>query len=303
MGRHKWIVGLAVVLLASTLAVNTATARLDVNWETPKLPAGLTPVIDGDGSEWIDSAYTDGVWDWERIIAQPWFLADTFSLFPPPTQFEGAEGGTSEDFSFEFYSAWDDNGIYVLFDVTDNIWDIHSVGTGMSYANSDVASLYLDTKGGSGTRSDPGWLSYWWRAAPGQGSQDLVRRISQDPANPGSTAHFFGTDVPEALAETTVDPTEVVAGASGSNWKLETFVSWDGFTAQDPAFVAPFEGRELGWAFLVIDADGSGFNGQFFVHGGEGGGDPENASWTSLAPGGPVAVETASWGQVKQLLK
>ena len=305
MTKGKWIVALAVVVLASAVAANMASARIDVTWDTPKLPAGMMVTIDGDPSEWMDYAYTDGVWDWDRIVAQPWHNPEGVGAASSATgPDEGSEAGTSDDFSTEMYMAWDDDGIVLAVMATDNIWDVHSVGESLSHANSDVVSVFTDTKGGFGNTTTPGYASYWWRAGSGSttgdGPEDIKRNISS--LCDECTEQFHGEANPEATARSIIDPDGASPNALGGSWTLEGRITWEGWSARDANWIPPFEGREMGWAWLLIDADGASGDGRYYIAGSHASAWPEEASWTTLAPG-EVAVETSSWGQVKQLFK
>ena len=309
--KSKWIVALAVVVLASAVAANMASARNDFHWDTPKLPAGTAVTIDGDPSEWMDFAWSDGVWDWERVAASSWYGPEGVSKPPAATgPDEGAEAGTPDDFSVETFAAWDDDAVYFAFVVTDNIWDVHSVGESNSFANSDVACIVIDAKGGFGRTTEEsgyrnaGIASWWWRAGEGSTdgtADDLKRRISHTV---GETAQYFGEDVPEAQGRTIVDPVGTSPNALGGSWVFEGKLTWQGIIDNtEETWAPPFEGREMGWIFFAIDADGAQGDSFFFLYGGAPTSDAENYSWTTFVLGEDVAVETTSWGQVKQLFK
>ena len=310
--KGKWIVALAVVILASAVVANMASARLESEtWSTPKLPAGLTPVIDGDPSEWMDFAYTDGVWTHARLTQQPWYNPEGFTTAPSQSgELEGAEAGTDDDLSVEYFSAWDDEGIYVAFLVTDNIFDNHSAGSG-AFIGGDAPDLFIQTNGGFGDITQLGFADYRWRAGtadsdnPGalSGRGDIVRRISPNVVGE-NTAQFFFADVPESFAMSVVDPVGAHPDALGGNWVLEARVTWDGPTARDPSWVPPFEGRELGWAWFHSDHDGAGREGTWMIRHSAANAQPEFSGWTTLGPAeGEIAVENTSWGEIKQLFK
>jgi hypothetical protein len=300
MSKGKWIVALAVVVLASAVAANTASARIDFTWDTPKLPPGMTVTIDGDASEWMDYAYTDGVWDWDRISSQPWFNPEGVVKAPSATgPDEGEEAGTADDFSFEGWVAWDDEGIVIAVSAIDNIWDVHSIGDSGSFANSDVVSVFTDSKGGFGNVRTPGYASWWWRAHPGEGA--TWRRIIEGLPDDKSQG-LSGEQIPESIGETIVDPVGASPNALGGDWMFEGRMRWEYWTARDENWAPPYEGREMGFAWLIIDADGAKLDGLYYVGGSNASADPEEASWTTFAPG-EVAVESSSWGDVKQLFK
>ncbi len=314
MNKGKWIAALAVVVLASAVVVNVASARLESEtWDTPKLPAGTTVTIDGDPSEWMDFAWTDGVWTWERIQAQPWYNPEGISSSPRPTgEMEGTEAGSDDDFSVEFWSAWDDEGIVFAYSVTDNIFDNYSQPDSPSFAGGDIACVFLDTKGGSGTQQTAGYASYWFLAGTMSGElpesiagQDVKRRISWPPKEgvQQGSQQYFGNDVPEALGRTIVDPVGAHPDALGGDWMFEARITWEGYlSTTDPPFLAPYEDKEMGWAWFIWDADGAGSEAIFYIAHDSNDGAPESSSWTTFV-GGEVAVETSSWGQVKQLFK
>jgi hypothetical protein len=309
--KGKWIVALAVVILASAVVANMASARLESEtWSTPKLPAGLTPVIDGDPSEWTDFAYTDGVWTHARLTQQPWYNPEGFTTAPSQSgELEGAEAGTDDDLSVEYFSAWDDEGIYVAFLVTDNIFDNHSAGSG-AFIGGDAPDLFIQTNGGFGDITQLGFADYRWRAGtadsdnPGalSGRGDIVRRISPNVVGE-NTAQFFFADVPESFAMSVVDPVGAHPDALGGDWMFEARITWEGYlSTTDPPFLPPYEDKEMGWAWFIWDADGAGSEAIFYIAHDSNDGAPASSSWTTFV-GEEVAVETSSWGQVKQLFK
>ena len=307
MSKGKWIVALAVVALASVVAANMASARIDVTWDTPKLPAGVTMTLDGDPSEWTDFAYTDGVWDWDRIIAQPWYNPAGANSPPSATgPDEGAEAGTPDDFSVEFWSAWDDQGVVIAASATDNIWDVHSVGADSpSYVNSDVVAIQTDSNGGFIERDQPGFNSYWWRVGSGATdgtADDMTRSIIS--LEPGNREQFHGAAAnPHQHGRGIVDPVGVSPNALGGSWVFEARVNWEAWTFSNPEWVTPFEGREMGWQWLFTDADGATRDNIFLIAQEGESTHPNEAGWTTFVAAEGVAVETSSWGQVKQLFK
>jgi hypothetical protein len=308
MKNGKWLLAIAVVVLASAIVANTASARLeDEWWETPKLPAGTMVTIDGDPSEWVDFAYTDGVWDWDRITQQAWYTPDVSSSPPGATgPHEGAEAGTSDDFSWEHFSAWDDTGIYVAFMVTDNIWDNHSIGPDSpSYNNSDVYGMGVDTKGGVGSYTEEGYVSFQWRAGggstDGQGPEDTKRSI--DKLGGDSMQHH--NDYDWAIGRSIIHDDGVHAEALGGSWQGEAWIGWEGIrhSGADPSYTpGNIVGKEPGFVFGLKDADGARGDGSFTVHSGEPTSYPDAWSWTRFVDE-ETAVETSSWGQIKQLFK
>lgn len=287
MNRSKWIIALCAV---SLVFAGSANAHLGADFDLPKLPDGVVPTIDGDPSEWMDFAFTDGTWTWPRVQDQPYFTE--VSHMNPPTEFEPeGTGGTSDDFSFDWFTAWDDNYLYVSAVVTDNVWDIHSVGAeSQSFANSDVLSIFLDTDHEG--IADAGKQTYWWRADPG--NQGLCcRYINHTETGEGQLD--FGLEATGTMSETVVDP------VSGSNWTLEAAVSFSMMNEWDPSWVAPFEGRVFGYGLLMIEADGANRNAQWMLYGQ--GDDPSTLGDTTMIGAPDVAVEASSWAAIKHLFK
>lgn len=91
--------------------------------EVPKLAS--KPKIDGDLSDWQAHAWTNGVWDFERMKKQPefaelvtWARIQDSGEEPPGTAL------TAADITGEYFMAWDDEGLYLGVRATDNVHDV-----------------------------------------------------------------------------------------------------------------------------------------------------------------------------------
>ena len=67
--------------------------------QLPRLERPVT--VDGDISEWREYAYSDGVWDLERLRHAPWYDPSRNRL-----TIHGNETGV--DLAARYYTAWDE---------------------------------------------------------------------------------------------------------------------------------------------------------------------------------------------------
>src|SRR3954452_10739366 len=87
------------------------------------------PVIDGDLSEWKYVAFTDGVWDMLRLRHAPWYdpainrLTDHGSIDHGSID-HGAEPSIEDDLQARYYTAWDEQYLYLGAEVKDNVNDV-----------------------------------------------------------------------------------------------------------------------------------------------------------------------------------
>ncbi len=76
------------------------------------------PIIDGDLSEWKQQAFSDGVWDLNRVQRSDWFEPKRNRLVV-----HEHEDSNALDLSSTYYMAWDGRYLYLGAEVHDNIND------------------------------------------------------------------------------------------------------------------------------------------------------------------------------------
>jgi hypothetical protein len=209
---------------------------------------------------------------------------------------DASEARTDADMFARLWAAWDENYVYQAFEVVDNVYDVTGTGddrfwekdgyffeidflnTGSEVFSSgamDFAAVPID--------SAPYSLVYWYWLPDGTTSGNLVYNL--DPNSVGGTSSGFSL--------------------TDEGWILETRASWAFLSRNIPGGFTPAVGWNFTNSYHVIDPDGDeGFGGQFqFGRGAPGFPNPTKwASWT-LAGGGPTAVESTTWGNVKSLFR
>ncbi len=289
MSGTKWIVGICAVCLA--LAGPAAAHNGDV-LEIPKLPGNLVPAIDGDPSDWMDFGLSEGVWDWERVQGGKSFGDNNHFNAPEEGEPEGS-GGTAADFSVEIFRAYDDNWIYLACVVNDNVWDVHS--NPESFAHADIFNIQIDTDHDAVV--DDGMMSWYWKSDAENVLEANVREINWFPD--GMSIHIFGHEETGTLHQTMVG-----GGPYDANWVIEVAISMAELTEWNPRWLAPYEGKIIGWQYKIYDGDGGGGkrNAKFVLYGNDGNVGELFGDMVFVDPIG-VAVETANWGQIKQLFE
>ena len=112
--------------------------------EVPKLKKPI--VIDGDLSDLASQAWSSGVWDLNRMKAQSWYVENPW----PMDIFDSGEeppgtANTRADITGEYFMAWDDNGIYLAVQATDNVHDVTAeVDTPWGWYLKDGCSWFID---------------------------------------------------------------------------------------------------------------------------------------------------------------
>lgn len=77
------------------------------------------PTIDGDLSEWKWEAFSEGVWDMDRVKKCSWYEPKRNRL-----KIEQDEDSTQKDLSAQYYVAWDGINLFFGAEVRDNIHDV-----------------------------------------------------------------------------------------------------------------------------------------------------------------------------------
>lgn len=122
MKKHSngnWIWGSAILFLY--LLFGAAVPAAQGQEQALKAIPFLTekPTIDGDLSEWKDVAFTDGVWDLERVKKASWYHSKRNRLIV-----HEHEDTSAVDLSATYYIAWDRHYLYFGAAVKDNRNDV-----------------------------------------------------------------------------------------------------------------------------------------------------------------------------------
>ena len=279
--RTAWIGILAGALLAGP-------ARAEQIPDTPVLYLPYlteAPAIDGDLSEWRDAAFTDGVWDIQRLSHEPWFqvwrnrLTDHGSDAAP-------EPHPDDDLAARYYTAWDDTWFYMGATVRDNVNDVTD-------PEHEPERWYFKDS------------ICWFVEAPRDAVPETFSRGANafcfiaDEARPDYGAwwrHGTTTDsyVEEPIPEDAVDYAVIVhpRGDGSGDFRLEARVNMAAtFGVSDPDWQAPQIGHVYGLEIVHCDPDGGPYGGHFIMYGT---GD-DDATWAQTVLTGPLApIERAT---------
>jgi hypothetical protein len=157
------------------------------------------PVIDGDPSEW------DGA---TRI---------------PLTKVDGPAPTSPADFSAQYAVRWDDTALYVLLEVTDDVWN--PAGSSAAWED-DIGELFIDM--------DPRHPKVDWDA-----SEDQFDLLQNNTAREG-TVHPRNWDAKAAYVH-----------LANNHWRIEASVNWPS------AFPKPRAGAVIGFDVAADDDDGA----------------------------------------------
>ena len=299
--RHT--LGVVVALSLVAMFAGGAWAHSGAEGDVPKLL--FKPTIDGDISEWEEFAFTDGVWDIDRITGQPWFSTATGLLdaVNDQTNESNEPDGSAlgpDDLTTQYWLAWDDEGMWGGVRAQDNVHDVGASNLLPSrWPWRDACSWFVDVMHEG--FAEPNVIghhiwsfvaeypqregTHWWR----HGEADVENLEVAAPPNVASMARVGG-------------------GNFDADYEIEMFMPWDNMIALSPNF-NPSEGWVIGIVVVSTDPDGTtpdggdiqDWGGQYVLWGS----GAENGDFTLSAPieGQPVAVETSSWSQIKRLFQ
>ena len=143
--RVKHLIPLAsFTVMCLLFSFSVVDAHDGTTIEVPKLKKPI--VIDGDLSDLASQAWSSGVWDLNRMKAQSWYVENPW----PMDIFDSGEeppgtANTRADITGEYFMAWDDNGIYLAVQATDNVHDVTAeVDTPWGWYLKDGCSWFID---------------------------------------------------------------------------------------------------------------------------------------------------------------
>lgn len=230
-------------LLLLSLAAATLVAQI------PYLP--VAPRIDGDLSDWRDHAFSDGLWDLERLRHSPWYDPSRNRLTLHP-----GESGT--DLEARYFIAWDNDAFYLGADVVDNVNDVSDpTHAPKRWYYKDAICWFIEAP----------------RRASGQnfGEGDNAFCFVIDPARPPYAAWWRHGAPGRTYIEEPIPPAAVQyairRGANG-NFTLEARVLLrPTLGVSSPRWTLPRLGLEIGLEIVHTDPDGGDYGGHFLIYG------------------------------------
>jgi hypothetical protein len=271
---------LAVVGVSLTLCLTIQPAAAQQIPATPaiSLPYLQTaPVIDGDLGDWRDHAFTDGVWDINRLRHEAWFQPRRNRLTDHSSEAR-LEPQPEVDLAARYFTAWDDDYFYLGAQVADNVNDVDDP------AHEPQRWYFKDS-------------ICWFVEAPGddtpeqfgQGDNGLCFVIDASRPSYGAWWRHGTADasyVEEPIPEGAVDYTVIVdpANNSSGDFVLEARVLMSAtLGVSDPEWKKPEVGDRLGLEIVHCDPDGGDYGGHFIIYGT---GD-DDETWSHASLGGP----------------
>ncbi|MBL8177551.1 MAG: hypothetical protein JNK48_22940 [Bryobacterales bacterium] len=229
--------------------------------------------VDGDLSEWKRYAFTDGVWDIERLRRTPWYDPAINRL-----TLHGTEREPEDDLSARYYIAWDEEHLYLGAEVRDNVNDsVDPAHEPKRWYYKDSICWFVEAprraegkKFGEGDNAfcfviDDSRPTYgaWWRHGAA-GKNYIEEPLSTDAAQYAirMTGDGSGSFVLEARVVM-----HRTLGVSSREWKPPRF------------------GDVYGLEIVHCDPDGGDYGGHFLIYGR---GD-DDSTWGRMELTGPVA--------------
>ncbi len=215
------------------------------------------------------------------------------------------EGRTDADVSSMIWQAWDDDALYYITEVSDNVRDTEGGGEAHAWWERDSMSLYLDMNnedhpGGDPTGEYVNLNVVNFMAVP-FGANDLSVCYITTVQNQRVNVHD-----PEAIEGFEYgfrDAGDEFGDEGDADYVIEGRMEWDTFLRNGNLFEAPTAGSEMGFTWLLVDPDGEdAYGGQIQCVAWAGGNQSEFANYVFVdTPAGPsgTAVEEDSWGRVK----
>jgi hypothetical protein len=216
---------------------------------------------------------------------------------------DAAVARTDADFSSTIWQAWDDDALYYIEEVRDNVHDVVGGGNLTNWWERDSLSLYVDLNNedtGAGDVGDTvtGLNIINFVAAPQNSSPVTVTLETTVQSN------RLPTQDPDALEGLNYGYRDAGDEFGGeADYVIEAKVEWQALMRVN-LNAAPVVGSKMGFGWLPLDPDGDdGYGGQLQCYDWAGGPAAEMADWvfsdTKAGPGAGTPVEEDSWGRVK----
>jgi hypothetical protein len=216
------------------------------------------------------------------------------------------EGRTNADFESTILQAWDDEALYYIAEISDNVRDTEGGGEARAWWERDSVSLYLDLNnddhpGGDPTGEFVNLNVVNFMALPfGSHEWSVCLIITVDTER----VDVHDPDALEGFEYGFRDAGDEFGDEGDADYVIEGKLPWDTFLRNGNLLEAPTVGSEMGFAWLPIDPDGEdAYGGQIQCVAWAGGNQSEFANYVFVdTPAGPsgTAVEEDSWGRVKE---
>lgn len=307
-----------LVAIAALCFTTLASAQPPVRYfDLPKFTQA--PTLDGDratvADEWAgalefpcspDQIQLDGQEYGWRDIEQGASEVSTNQLNENGETEVAGEGRTNADFESVILQAWDDDALYYLTEVSDNVRDTEGGGEARAWWERDSMSLYLDLNnedhpGGDPTREFVNLNVVNFMAVPfGSNELSVCLITTVDKAR----VDVHDPDALEGFEYGFRDAGDEFGEDGDADYVIEGKLPWDTFLRNGNLFEAPTVGSEMGFAWLPVDPDGEdAYGGQIQCVAWAGGNMSEFANYVFVdTPAGPTgtAAEEDSWGRVKE---
>ncbi|MCB9233791.1 MAG: hypothetical protein H6581_19195 [Bacteroidia bacterium] len=251
---------------AKFTSTDLASADHLIPIEAPYLP--FTPKIDGDLSEWKNYAFTDGMWDLQRVSKASWYDPHKNRLTD-----HGNEPPLEMDLAARYYLAWDDESLYLGAEVFDNVNDVtESKHAPKRWYYKDAVAWFFempaDSKADTFGTGDHGFAfiadstypdyGAWWRHGT------LQETFVEEP-------------LPKFAGEyrLTFNPW----GRSAADYVLEARIDLPSVGPRaDPMWKRPKMGQKYKMMIVHCDPDGGEYGGHLLIYGK---GDPDQ-TWRTV---------------------
>jgi hypothetical protein len=221
----------------------------------PELPDEV--IIDGHLEEWKEEAFTEGIWNLERVKQAPWYFAKKNRLVR-----HAGEDSATLDLEAEYYLAWRGDWLYIGAEVKDNVNDVmDTLHEPKRWYYKDAIALFIEAPRDSVSEKfaegdhafcfviDPSYPDYgaWWR----HGS--MTESYIEEPIT--STSVEYRVHMQNTTTET-------------ANYTLEARVHM-------PSTIGAMElggngsGRYASYGLMIVhcDPDGGEYGGHLLIYG------------------------------------
>lgn len=299
------------VALGLLLTVGLALAQPYRSFNLPKFTE--PPILDGDRFT-VDDEWANALGPLECSPASiqrdgeqfGWIDQATFNTVVSHMQLsqseneDGAVAKTEFDKTANAWQAWDDDGLYYIHEIRDNVRDVEGSGEAQYWWERDSVSIYIDL-----TEANEPSAPYV--------SMNIVNMVAAPRNSSAVTIMWERTEA--GARSSTMDPElvgpieygfqavgDALGGVDDADCVVEAMIPWSTFMLYNlPA--KPQPGTQMGWSWLYVDPDGDpGYGGQLQCWG-----HADNPitftdfvyTSTPAGPGTATAVEANSWGMVK----